>query len=87
MNLFGRNQRRKRGESGGETGAKAGETAPGLRVMKELWDISPKKRVERVEGEVVTDIYATQRPNGVPRRRNPQHRPRPNENGEFTPPY
>jgi hypothetical protein len=89
MKLFGRNHRKHREDGasgeGSETGAN--KTAPGLKAIKDLWDIAPKKRVERVEGEVVTDIYATPRPNGVPPRRKYQNRRRPDADGEFIPPY
>lgn len=89
MRLFGRNHRKHRenGASGNGSEPRADETASGLKAMKELWDIEPKKRVEPVEGEVVTDIYATPRPNGVPPRRRYQPRNRPPADGEFIPPY
>ncbi len=88
MSIFGRFQRKKRKPREEEDEApapRADETAPGVRAMKDLWQIQAKKPVERVQGEVVTDIYATPRPNGVPRRRHPQH-PRPPPE-DFTPPY
>lgn len=64
----------------------ASKTAPGLRAIKDLWQIENKKPVEHIDGEVVTDIYSTHRPNGIPRRRNPPRR-RSGEDEEYTPPF
>lgn len=87
MSIFGRFERKKRKHhhEPEEPALRADETAPGVRAMKELWQIQAKKPVEPVQGEVVTDIYVTPRPNGIPRRRHPHSQRPPSE--EFTPPY
>ncbi len=87
MSIFGRFRRKKHASPPAELNGTppAGETAPGVRAIRDLWAIEPRPPVERVEGEVVTDIYATQRPNGMPRRRH--QRRTPNESDEFTPPF
>lgn len=86
MSIFGRFQRKKRKPRDEEPPAlRADETAPGVRAMKELWQIQAKKPVERVQGEIVTDIYVTPRPNGIPPRRRVRD-PSPALE-DFSPPY
>lgn len=50
----------------------AKETALGIQALRELWDISGARKPERVEGNVQTNIYATGRPNGIPKRPRPR---------------
>lgn len=85
MRFFGKKFRSKPPppEKGDSSAAK---TAPGLKAIKDLWQIEKKPPVAPVEGEVVTDIYATSRPNGVPRRRNPPRHKTP-EDEEYKPPF
>lgn len=76
MSLFGHFKRkRKKKDRSPEDPPRADETAPGLKAIKTLWDIEPKKPQERIRGEVETDIYATQRAHRIPRRK-PPRRPR-----------
>jgi hypothetical protein len=45
------------------------ETAPGVRLLRELWDIPrEKKRQERIPKDVSSDIYDTGSKANVPRR-------------------
>jgi hypothetical protein len=83
--LFRRKRRKKKNCDEPKADPRPDETAPGVRAMKELWVIDPARPDTRVEGEVVTDIYATQRPNGVPRRRHPPRRSVGSD--DFVPPY
>lgn len=73
MSLFGNFKRKRKAPRGLDDAPRADETAPGLKAIKALWDIESKKPPERIHGEVATDIYATNRSNGVPRRRHPHH--------------
>lgn len=64
----------------------AEKTAPGVRSIRDLWQIENKQPAAPIEGAVPTDIYSTQRPNGVPHRKNPRRRTRLG-GGEFNPPF
>lgn len=51
----------------------ANQTTPGVRMLKDVWDIKVEKTHERVEGPVSHDIYARKpREGGIP----PRHRGR-----------
>ena len=54
----------------------AGQTAPGLRSLRDLWGIEKNSPVERFTGSVTSDIYSGTHTNGIPRRHHPVRRPR-----------
>ncbi len=73
MSFFGCFKRKKRHGRRKVDDLPAGKTTPGLKAIKDLWDIGAKKPPERIEGEVETNIYAINRSNGIPRRTHPHH--------------
>lgn len=71
MNIFGKKVPRDTKADG------ADQTAPGVRALKELWNIRTDKAVVTVSADVPTDIYSVApRSSSIPRRHRPQ---RPNE--------
>jgi hypothetical protein len=88
MKLFGRRLPKSEPRKTPKGESEAHKTAPGLRAIKELWQVdATKKKVEPIEGQVVTDIYATPRNNGIPRRPHPRRSPPPAADAEYDPPY
>lgn len=84
FDYFRRGQNKREGDH--EERSPAGQTAPGVRSIRDLWEIEKKQPITPVEGVVPTDIYSTQRPNGVPHRKNQRRRPRPGD-AEYNPPF
>lgn len=67
MNFFGKKLPDKKDDQ------PANQTAPGVRILKEVWDIKSEKKQERVEGPVNSDIYARKpREQGIPPRHHGQ---------------
>jgi len=63
MNLFGKKVPDKKDDQ------PADQTTPGVRMLKEVWDIKTEKKHDRVEGPVSSDIYARKpRNQGIPPR-------------------
>jgi hypothetical protein len=63
MNIFGRKIPDKKDDQ------PANQTTPGVRMLKEVWDIKTEKKMDRVEGPVSSDIYTRKpREQGIPPR-------------------
>ena len=56
-----------------DRGPRADETAPGVRLIRDLWNIAPEKtRSDKVVTAVTSDIYCMpDHKNGVPPRQRP----------------
>lgn len=70
-----------------EEPSEAGQTAPGVRALRDLWQIEKKTPSPRVEGPVATDIYCTARPNGVPHRSRATRRVEMKPAEDYNPPF
>ena len=63
MNIFGKKIPDKKDDQ------PADQTTPGVRMLKEVWDIKTEKKQDRVDGPVSSDIYARKpRVQGIPPR-------------------
>lgn len=63
MNLFGKKIPNKADQP-------ANQTTPGVRMLKEVWNIKPEKKADTVDGDVSSDIYSLNpRSKGIPPRR------------------
>ena len=62
MNLFGKKIPNKSDQP-------ANQTTPGVRMLKEVWNIKTEKKTEAVNGDVSSDIYSMNpRSKGIPPR-------------------